>query len=137
MISIFSFVSQQLLFFFFGFAQALAVKPGISTYFSVIAFLCLGGKKGFQTQLFKTRVLTQTETVIFWFTLTGPNTCAQARRNSCTMYLLKFIVEFSRGHVGKCSVFAFASIPSDWAWTSLYMDGTAVNFFKMICPHEA
>ena len=23
------------------------------------------------------------------------------------------------------------------AWTSLYMDGTAINFFKLICPHEA
>ena len=22
-------------------------------------------------------------------------------------------------------------------WTSLYMDGTAVNFFLVICPHEA
>ena len=24
-----------------------------------------------------------------------------------------------------------------YPWTSLYMDGTAVNFFLLICPHEA
>ena len=24
-----------------------------------------------------------------------------------------------------------------YAWTSLYMDGTAVKFFLVICPHEA
>ena len=24
-----------------------------------------------------------------------------------------------------------------YPWTSLYMDGTAVNFFFVICPHEA
>jgi len=29
------------------------------TYFSVISFLCSAAKEGFQTQLFKTRVLTQ------------------------------------------------------------------------------
>ena len=30
-------------------------------------------------------------------------------------------------------------VGTGWArsWTSLYMDGTAVNFFLVICPHEA
>ena len=81
MISIFSFVSQQLLILFFSFSQASAVKPGVWTYFSVIAFWCFAAKEGFQTQLFKTQILTQTDTeqtqkkAIFWFTLTGLVSC--------------------------------------------------------------
>ena len=47
-------VSQQLLTLFLGFVQASAVKPGVLNLF-------LSSKNVFQTQLFKTRVLTQTD----------------------------------------------------------------------------
>ena len=70
-------VSQQLLTLFLGFVPALVVKPGV-------LYLFLSSKNVFQTQLFKSRVLTQTdienlkkihfkpEKGIFWSTLIGP-----------------------------------------------------------------
>ena len=32
---------------------------------------------------------------------------------------------------------SIASVQNTNPWTSLYMDGTAVNFFLLIFPHEA
>jgi len=43
----------------FGSVQASTEKPEVYSYFSIISFLCSPAKEGFQTQLFKTRVLTQ------------------------------------------------------------------------------
>ena len=75
-----------MLILLFGSVQASAQQRNLEfwTYFSVIYFLCSAAKEGFQTQLFKTRVLTQPdfenpkkinfkpEKGHFWFTLKGP-----------------------------------------------------------------
>ena len=37
-------------------------------------------------------------------------------------------------HQGNCHNYVFDYV---YAWTSLYMDGTAVKFFLVICTHEA
>ena len=71
------------------------------TYFSVISFLCSAAKEGFQTQLFKTRVLTQPdfenskkihfkpEKGHFWFTLKGPMISCTAIKIEITNQLLQ------------------------------------------------
>jgi hypothetical protein len=78
-----------LLILLFGTVQALAEKPGVLNLFLSHFFFMLSSKRGFsnpafQTQLFKTRVLTQPdfenpkkihfkpEKGHFWFTLKGP-----------------------------------------------------------------
>ena len=67
---------------FFGFVPVSAVKLGILNLF---LNYCSAAKEGFQTKLFKTLVLTQTDIenpkkAIFWFTFIGPVSIAPITR---------------------------------------------------------
>ena len=61
----------------------------------------------------------------------------------CTVLLIgRFLMDYFTK--GRCLLFALifcfftcCRFLYLYAWTSLYMDGTAVNFFLVICPHEA
>ena len=46
---------------------------------------------------------------------------------------------FVTNNIGFTGTFSSVIITSDIprSWTSLYMDGTAVKLFLVICPHEA
>jgi hypothetical protein len=96
-----------LLILFFGFEQASAEKPGILNLF-LSYFFCSAAKEGFQTQLFKTQVLTQPdfespkkihfkpEKGYFWFTLKELLSIRKQNCSNCNQILNKVCILFDK-----------------------------------------